>query len=99
MANLFDTDNPETGEDAAVLARCRNVVIERIASSPRVDDRLYDQEQDEWVALLRGTATLEIAGLPRELRAGDELFIAAHVPHRVLACSADALWLAVHVHP
>lgn len=96
--NLFDVEHPEHGERFDTLLECRNVVVERIASSADVDGKLYDQDQDEWVALLRGTATLEIEGTPRDLAGGDQVFIAAHRPHRVTSCSADALWLAVHVH-
>ncbi|MCA9624345.1 MAG: cupin domain-containing protein [Myxococcales bacterium] len=95
--SLFALDNPSEGERFDVLARTRNVIVERIASSAVVDGKLYDQAQDEWVALLRGEATLEIEGKPHALTAGDHVFIPAHQPHRVTRCSADAIWLAVHV--
>ncbi len=37
----------------------------------------YDQDEDEWVVVLRGTATLEFAGGEQvELKAGDYLTIA-----------------------
>ena len=49
------------------------------------------------MALVRGTATIEVDGLASALSAGDYILIPAHTKHRVLACSADALWLAVHV--
>jgi cupin 2 domain-containing protein len=99
--NLFaDLPALATGEDFLELRRCRNVVIERIVSSDRPDTHLYDQPQDEWVLVLEGQATLEIAGEALNLGAGDHVFIPAHTAHRVLATSPDprCVWLAVHVH-
>jgi cupin 2 domain-containing protein len=100
--NLFaDLTVLDSGEVFDELLHCRNVRIERIASSPAPDSVLYDQVQDEWVCLLRGEAELWIDGATVTLRTGDYRFIPAHVPHRVLRTSADpqALWLAVHIDP
>ena len=97
--NLFDVEHPSTGERFDTLLRRGRIVIERIASSGEVDGKVYDQEQDEWVALLRGSASLDVAGDERALAVGDCVFIAARQQHRVVSCSRDALWLAVHVHP
>lgn len=100
--SLFsDADPPPDGERFETIARCRNVAVERILSSPRPDAREYRQVQDEWVALLQGRAVLELAGEPVELAAGDWLLIPAGTPHRVVSTSAapPCLWLAVHIHP
>ncbi|MBC9250335.1 phosphoribosylaminoimidazole carboxylase [Pseudomonas alcaligenes] len=59
----------------------------------------YDQPTPEWVALLRGTASLEFADGSLALTAGDALLIPAQCRHRVAACSADAIWLALHFQP
>lgn len=100
VRNLFDgAPAPESGETVETLAAIRGVRIERIASSASPGSVRFVQEQDEWVALLRGTATLEIDGRPVELRAGDHLLLPAGVPHEVRGASAGALWLAVHVFP
>src|SRR5260221_3442453 len=57
----------------------------------------YDQPDAEWVVLLKGSATLLIAGEGNvDLTADDYLLIPAHVRHRVERASQDALWLAVH---
>ena len=56
----------------------------------------YDQEDAEWVALLRGNATLEFSDGQRSLQTGDCLLIAPHRKHRVASTSSDAVWLAVH---
>jgi quercetin dioxygenase-like cupin family protein/catechol 2,3-dioxygenase-like lactoylglutathione lyase family enzyme len=89
---------PETGEAFQELARIGRVVIERIASSDQPESQVYDQTHDEWVVLLSGEASIELAGTLTTLAPGDYLLLPAHTPHRVLATSAGATWLAVHVH-
>lgn len=98
---FFALPQPDKGEHFAELARCRNVRIERILSSVAPDPVLYDQMQDEWVILLEGSATLEVAGETVPLVPGDYLFIPAHTPHRVVATVPEprCLWLAVHIFP
>ncbi len=62
------------------------------------DGFFYNQPNDEWVMLVRGSATLEYAdGARIEMRAGDYVTISRHVKHRVASVSDDAVWLAVHV--
>jgi cupin 2 domain-containing protein len=95
--NLFAGAAPAQGEQFDKLAELRNVTIERILSSASPNLELYDQSQDEWVVLLRGQATLEVAGETLALTAGDYLLLPAHTSHRVVATSAGALWLAVHI--
>ncbi len=96
-----DLPRPHTGEVFEQLLQCRNVRIERIVSSAAPDPTTYDQPQDEWVLLLEGSATLELAGQSIALCAGNHLFIPAHTPHRVTATSAapQCVWLAVHIDP
>ena len=97
--NLFDdADAPATGERFETLARVRGVHVERIVSSASPEPTPYAQEQDEWVVLLRGEATLDVNGRAIELRAGDHVLLPAKTPHAVLRTTAGALWLAVHVH-
>jgi cupin 2 domain-containing protein len=98
MANLYEDCLPPTvGETYDTLAEFPGVRIERIISSARVEPVDYLQRHDEWVAVLRGAATLEVHGVRRELREGDHLVLAAGTPHRVVATSEGALWLTVHV--
>ncbi|MFO0745012.1 MAG: cupin domain-containing protein [Myxococcota bacterium] len=95
--NLFDRSSaPATGERFEVLARLSAVLVERVVSSGSPNPDVYDQVHDEWVVLLRGEATIEVAGTPVELQAGDTLLLPMHTPHRVVATSEGALWLAVH---
>ena len=78
------------------------VRIERIVSSgqPTPEGDWYDQDQDEWVVLLRGGACIRLEDPEEsiELLPGDFLNIIAHRRHRVEWTHADepTLWLAVH---
>jgi len=102
-ANLFVDLPAQLAEELfTVLAESALVRIERIVSPAHqtTPGDWYDQERDEWVFVLRGSAGLEIEGEPDlvELRAGDHLVLAAHRRHRVAWTAADepTLWLAVH---
>lgn len=100
--NLFeDLPEPAVGEVFEDLLRCANVRIERIVSSDAPEPVCFDQDQDEWVCLLRGEAVLWIDGETVRLAAGDYRFIPAHTPHRVVATASapQCLWLAVHIGP
>ncbi|WP_312234935.1 cupin domain-containing protein [Stutzerimonas nitrititolerans] len=87
------------GERFEALLSHRNLVIERIISSADITPTDYVQSQDEWVVLLQGEATLEVAGKAVELRSGDYLFLPAGTLHVVWRVTNGALWLAVHLHP
>ncbi|WP_028456218.1 cupin domain-containing protein [Chitinilyticum litopenaei] len=98
--NLFHhAGTPAEGERFDVLLAQRNLLIERIVSSPRIAATSYVQAQDEWVLLLQGEAVLDVAGATVALAAGDYLFLPAGTPHTVCRVSDGALWLAVHLHP
>lgn len=99
-ANLFAAlPLLQTGEQFDTLIRRGGIHIERIVSSPRPEPTRYDQAHDEWVLLLQGQATLDLAGAEVQLAAGDHLLIPAHCPHRVLTTSETprCVWLAVHI--
>jgi cupin 2 domain-containing protein len=99
IGNLFaDSASPVAGERFDVLLSHRNLVVERIVSSPDLTPSEYVQSHDEWVVLLRGRARLDVAGDAVELKAGDYLFLPAGTAHTVKATFDDALWLAVHLH-
>ncbi len=90
---------PVTGERFEELLRHKNVLVERIVSSANITPKEYIQPQDEWVLLLQGKATLEVAGEGVELSSGEHLFLPAHTPHTVLSVEEGTLWLAVHLFP
>jgi cupin 2 domain-containing protein len=100
VKNLFaDLAVPTTGERFETLCASRAVVVERIVSSAEPVAETYDQGEDEWVALLRGEAELEVEGAIVRLKPGDHLLLPAHTRHSVRRASAGAVWLAVHIHP
>ena len=78
-----------------------NLLIERIISTGQSTPpgEWYDQDQDEWVILLQGEATLAYTdGSEIRLTAGDYLFIPNHQKHRVEYTSSEppCIWLAIH---
>lgn len=98
--NLFaDADAPAQGERFETLLAHKNLVVERILSSAATVPMEYVQAQDEWVALLLGEATLEVADETIELQAGGYVFLPAGTPHTVRRVSQGAVWLAIHLHP
>jgi len=100
VGNLHtDAAPPEQGERFDVLLSHKGLVIERIVSTSKIASQQYVQEQDEWVVLLQGSATLDVAGDQVALNDGDYLFLPARTAHTVLSVSDGALWLAVHLHP
>ena len=88
---------PTEGEIFDSLLNHKNVKIERIISSDKIQDKEYAQEQDEWVILLKGKATLNLAGDMHELNEGDYLFIPAKQKHKIVKTELGTVWLAVHI--
>ena len=102
--NLLASPPPPVGtEQTEMLLQQGGLRLERIhscaASTP--PGQWYDQEQGEWVALLQGSAQLrfEDEPQPRQLHAGDWLWIAPHRRHRVEATDGGrgCLWLALYL--
>ena len=79
------------------LLNHKNIRIERIVSSDQPEGKEYNQDDDEWVVLIKGSATLEMNGESAQLTEGDHLFIPKHTPHRVTQTEAGTIWLAVHI--
>jgi cupin 2 domain-containing protein len=99
MDNFFKDLPSGTEEIIQPILASGEVRIERIVShgQPSPPDFWYEQEQDEWVLLLRGWATLEYAGGKLvQMVANDYIRIPAYTEHRVAEVSQDAVWLAVH---
>jgi cupin 2 domain-containing protein len=101
VKNLFaNIAGAKSGEEFLTLLENPNVKIERIVSRAHASppDFWYDQEKDEWLVVLRGTATLEFAdGAQLQLHQGDYLTIPRHVKHRVARTTEETIWLAVHL--
>lgn len=85
-------------EVVTALASGWRFKLEHIASRGDVSPPgfWYDQDDSEWVALVFGHATLEFEDGMLSLEAGDSILIPAHMKHRVVATSFDAVWIALH---
>ncbi|MCH7726552.1 MAG: cupin domain-containing protein [Planctomycetes bacterium] len=101
MKNLFSsipTNLPE--ELTEILLEAESVRVERIVShghsSP--DGFWYDQEQHEWVVVLKGKTRLTFEDKTVEMQPGDCINIPAHKRHRVDWTTPDepTIWLAIH---
>jgi cupin 2 domain-containing protein len=92
------SDAPAEGERFEELLAVRGVVVEQILSGATPPAN-YEQAQDEWVAVLAGGATIEVAGERCDLGPGDWVLLPAGVRHTVLRTDPGTSWLAVHVHP
>jgi cupin 2 domain-containing protein len=102
--NLFaDLSAASAGEEAfsEIFARPGSK-IERIISQGQVSppEFWYDQAWNEWVVVLRGSATFQFEDEPatRALGEGDYVFIPARKRHRVewTDPQQQTIWLAVH---
>ncbi len=95
--NIYDTVIPQSGETFTPLLAHKNIKINRIVSSDDLVETEYLQEEDEWLVLLEGEATLLLNEAEQTLKRGDTLFIPANTPHRVLYTQNGTLWLTVHI--
>ena len=102
MSNLLENLPVQTtDEEFTELLSRPGARIERIVSNGQSTpvDTPFHQDHDEWVLLLRGSASLWIDGFgERDLRPGDHVLIPACCIHRVTKTAIDepTVWLAVH---
>ncbi len=89
-------------ESFETIVESDSVRIERIVSNGQAtpEGQWYDQERDEWVLVLAGSAGLLFDGTqePQRLGAGDYALIPAGCRHRVAWTDpkVSTVWLAVH---
>lgn len=99
FADIPDRIPDEIFED---LAGSKNLKIERIISKGHSSPKKnwYDQDRNEWIILLKGSAGLLFKGSDQSVRLnpGDYLNIPAHVKHRVewTDQNQETIWLAIH---
>jgi cupin 2 domain-containing protein len=79
----------------------KSLRIERIISKAHASPKSgwYDQNQNEWIILLKGEALLEFADNANvHLSIGDYIHIPKHCRHKVAwtAEHIETIWLAVH---
>lgn len=101
--NNFFSDIPQNlpEELFETIVQSDNVTIERIVSDGHTSPQgfWYDQDQNEFVIVLKGNAVLEFEdGTTQEMNEGDYQVIPAHKKHRVSYTdnSVQTIWLAAH---
>jgi cupin 2 domain-containing protein len=93
---------PLPDEVVDLLVERPGLRIERIVSTGQAtpEGQWYDQDGDEWVLVVQGSARLSIEGESeeRELGEGDWILLPAHCRHRVTWTRAEppTAWLAIH---
>ena len=84
------------------ILRTKTLKIERIVSKGHSSEISfwYDQEENEWVFLLKGSAGLLFKGDEKVvvLKPGDYINIPSHTKHRVewTDPNMETVWLAIH---
>ena len=106
MENLFaDVPGHLPEEWTKALVETGSLRLERIVSAGHATPpgHWLDQDRDEWVVLLRGSAGLRLEGNDQALAMtpGDWLHIPAHRRHRVewTDPAERTIWLALHFDP
>jgi cupin 2 domain-containing protein len=103
ICNIFAGLPPAVSAEAIdTIVESAAIRIERIVSNGQTTPQgeWYDQERDEWVLLLAGSADLlfDDGQAARRLRTGDHALIPAGCRHRVnwTDPAVKTVWLAVH---
>ncbi len=100
LGEIFKKARPDI-QNPATLLDATKVRIERIVSHSHASPEgfWYEQDQHEWVVVLKGAARLRFEGddQPVEMKSGDFVNIPAHKKHRVEWTTPDepTIWLAV----
>jgi cupin 2 domain-containing protein len=90
---------PPSGEHTYRLADLHHAAVDQILSG-RLDGPVsYDQDEDEWVVVLAGGATLEIEEERLLLGPGDWVLLPAGTPHRLVEAEPGTSWLTVTSPP
>jgi cupin 2 domain-containing protein len=103
MKNLF-TDIPGNLKDELIetILQTPSFRMERIVSRGHCSPKgfWYDQDDNEWVILLKGRAVLRFENDDESitLKSGDYIHIAKHLRHRVewTDPEEETIWLTIH---
>lgn len=103
LSNLYTFTKEPHKEFVRMLASGKNVRIKHIVSAGEITPlgEWYDQEEEEWIALIQGEALLVYEnGEHVRLKSGDTLLIPSHQKHRVAFTSTTppCIWIAVFYH-
>lgn len=100
MTNLLENVIVDKSKEEFLdILKHENVRIERIVSNGQSSEKdfWYEQEENEFVLLLKGSAILEFENKVMPLIEGDFIDIKAFTKHRVKYTSEDetTIWLAI----
>lgn len=100
MPSLFAQIPAELPDERIeTLVQATHLHIERVVSHGHSSPERfwYDQDQSEWVLLVRGAARLEFEDELVAMNPGDWINIPAHRKHRVAWTTPDepSIWIAV----
>lgn len=86
-------------EKFTTLFKNASVTIKKIESPRSFESKVFRQNCDEFVFLLKGSATMEIEGKKIFLRKNHSFYIPKKVKHKILATSKSTVteWLAVYI--
>jgi cupin 2 domain-containing protein len=102
MNNIFESIPEDlSAEIFESLVESDQIRIERIVSKGHTspDSGWHDQDNNEWVMILKGEAILTFADESHvTLKEGDYINLPAHKKHKVTWTATDiaTVWLAVH---
>ena len=103
MKNMFaDIPDAIPEEIFETIIEKESFRLERIVSDGQLtaEDEWYDEDENEWFILLKGSAGLLLEGdeEPLVLKPGDYLNLPAHRRHKVVWTDANekTVWLALH---
>ena len=102
MKNIFENIPESSSEMFETILETKGLRLERIISGGQSTPtgEWYDQDKDEWVVLLKGSAglTFEDGRDVVVMKPGDYIYIPARKRHRVewTDTSQKTIWLALH---
>jgi cupin 2 domain-containing protein len=98
MQNIFSANMTDPNiEVFDTLLNTPNVKIQKITSNGQTSSSWYEQEKDEWVVLLEGSAILVFEDKQElHLKKGEFVHIPKMKKHKVTYTSSPAIWLAVY---
>ena len=102
QGNIFESISAESDDELFdLLIKHGDLKIERIVSKGHTSPKSgwYDQDQHEWVIVLKGAATITLENNKKiNLKVGSYLNIPAHTKHKVswTKPQVETVWLAVH---
>ena len=102
LKNIFQSIPENLDEEIFdLLIQNKNIKVERIISKGQTSPKSgwYNQEQDEWVIVLKGEAIISFRdGEDISLKVGSHINIPAHTQHKVKWTNPDreTIWLAIH---